>query len=112
MLAARARGLPAIAVPGTHAWRPEWATLLRDRQVTVVMDCDSPGREAARRIATDLGDRVDVRVLDLDPRRHNGYDLTDALLDHPEQTLSALINTRHRAAPSVATRGTDRGTER
>ena len=112
MLAARSRGLPAIAVPGTHAWRPEWATLLRDRRVTVVMDCDSPGREAARRIATDLGGRVDVRVLDLDPRRHNGYDLTDALLDHAEHTLSAIRNIGQGAVPSVAMRRTHRVTER
>jgi DNA primase len=40
MLAARSVGLPAIAVPGTYAWRAEWAQLLAGREVTVVMDCD------------------------------------------------------------------------
>ncbi len=54
MLSARSRGWPAIAVPGATAWRPEWAQLLKDRAVTVVMDSDPPGRAAAQRIATDL----------------------------------------------------------
>jgi Toprim-like len=112
MLAARARGLPAIAVPGTHAWRPEWAQLLNGRQVTVVMDCDFPGREAALRIAADLSDRGAVRVLDLDPQRDNGYDLTDALLEHAEHTLAAIRQTPGRTAPSKATSEADRGLER
>ena len=47
MLAARSAGLPAIAVPGTHAWRAEWASAFTGRDVTVVMDADRPGREAA-----------------------------------------------------------------
>ena len=54
MLAARSAGLPAIAVPGTHAWRAEWASAFTGRDVTVVMDADRPGREAAVRIAADL----------------------------------------------------------
>ena len=54
MLAARSAGLPAIAVPGTHVWRAEWAMAFTGRDVTVVMDADRPGREAAVRIAADL----------------------------------------------------------
>ena len=81
MLAARSAGLPAIAVPGTHAWRAEWATAFTGRDVTVVMDADRPGREAAIRVAADLqrhGARA--QVVELDPGRDDGYDLSDWLV--------------------------------
>ncbi len=80
MLAARSAGLPAIAVPGTHAWRAEWAGAFTGRDVTVVMDADRPGRDAAARIAADLqrhGARA--QVVELDPARDDGYDLSDWL---------------------------------
>ena len=54
MIAARSCSLAAIAVPGTNAWRPSSAPLLAGRQVTIVMDCDGPGRRAAQRIAASL----------------------------------------------------------
>jgi hypothetical protein len=80
MLAARSAGLPAIAVPGTHAWRAEWASAFTGRDVTVVMDADRPGREAAVRIAADLHQhRARAQVVELDPGRDDGYDLSDWL---------------------------------
>lgn len=80
MLAARSVGLPAVAVPGTHAWRAEWASLLTGRDVTVVMDADRPGREAAVRIARDLqAHGARGAIVDLDPGRDDGYDLSDWL---------------------------------
>jgi hypothetical protein len=80
MLAARSAGLPAVAVPGTHAWRAEWASALTGRDVTVVMDADRPGREAAVKIAHDL-QRHGARsaIVDLNPTRDDGYDLSDWL---------------------------------
>ena len=80
MLAARSAGLPAIAVPGTHAWRAEWASAFTGRDVTVVMDADRPGREAAVRITADLQrHRARASIVELDPRRDDGYDLSDWL---------------------------------
>jgi hypothetical protein len=80
MLAARSAGLPAVAVPGTDAWRPDWATAFRGRDVTVVMDCDRPGRQAAAGIAEDLGrGGAHPRIVDLAPERDDGYDLSDWL---------------------------------
>jgi hypothetical protein len=90
MIAARSRGLPAIAVPGTDAWQPRWAPLLAGRQVMVVMDCDPAGRAAAERIARSLARCARVDVVDLDPSREDGYDLTDRLLEHADQ-LDELI---------------------
>jgi DNA primase len=87
MIAARSHGLAAIAVPGTQAWQPSWANLLAGRRVTVIMDCDQPGREAARRVADDLARYSAVRVVDLDPSREDGYDLTDALLKKPGDVM-------------------------
>jgi hypothetical protein len=83
MIAARSRGLPAIAIPGNHSWRGDWAPLLIGRRVTVVMDADGPGRELAERIGGDLRDVVDeLLAIDLAPEREDGYDLTDWLLEH------------------------------
>ena len=81
MIAARSRGLPAIAVPGDHAWQPAWAPLLAGRHIQIVMDADKQGRTAAMRIAHDLADHAPAQIVDLAPLREDGYDLTDWLLD-------------------------------
>jgi hypothetical protein len=82
LIAARSCGLAAIAIPGTSAWQPAWAQLLAGKRVTIVMDCDSPGREAAHEIATSLGQVAEaVEIVDLWPDRHDGYDLTDRILE-------------------------------
>jgi len=91
MISARSRGLPAIAVPGDHAWEGEWAQLLAGRRVSIVVDCDDPGREAARRIGGDLKDiGVSGSIIDLDPRRLDGYDLIDWLADRERFTLDGV----------------------
>ena len=95
MISARARGLPALAVPGDHAWDSGWASTLEGRDVTIVMDADRPGRQAARRIERDLiGVARTVAIADLVPSRHDGYDLTDWLDAHrmlPETTLRSFL---------------------
>jgi 5S rRNA maturation endonuclease (ribonuclease M5) len=88
MLAARSCGIPAIAVPGAGAWRPQWSELLAGRTITIVMDCDSPGRRAAERIAGDLQGHNKVSVLDIDPSRDDGYDLSDALQERASVGLT------------------------
>jgi hypothetical protein len=92
MIAARSAGIAAIAVPGASSWRSDWSALLAERTITVVMDCDTAGRSAAERIAADLHARSDVSVLDLDPTRDDGYDLSDALQDraHTRLTLPSI----------------------
>jgi ribA/ribD-fused uncharacterized protein len=91
MLAARSAGLAAIAVPGTHAWRAEWARGFAGREVTIVMDADRPGRDAAARIARDLDRQsAGVRIVDLAPGRDDGYDLSDWLkAGNPADLVSA-----------------------
>ena len=84
MIAARSRGLPAIAVPGDHAWRSTWGNLLAGRHVTIVMDADTQGRAAALRICADLAATAHAHVVDLAASRDDGYDLTDWLAEHPE----------------------------
>jgi putative DNA primase/helicase len=82
MMCARSAGLPAIAIPGTHAWHPTWAQLLAGKRITIVMDCDAPGRRAAHEIATSLAPMAGtVDLIDLWPDREDGYDLTDRILE-------------------------------
>lgn len=80
MLSARSCGLPAFAVPGVEAWRREWAQLFAGRLCSIVMDCDPPGRAAARRIHEDLA-HAGARpvIIDLAPGRDDGFDLTEWL---------------------------------
>ena len=97
MVAARSSGLPAIAIPGTTAWRPSWAQLLTGRHVTVVMDCDAPGRRAADEIAKSLqAATIPTDVIDLWPDRDDGYDLTDRILERRR------TRTDRRAARTIA----------
>ena len=91
MIAARSRGWPAIAVPGDHAWRPQWARLLADRELIVLMDSDAAGRDAAGRIAADLEPYAAVRVVDLAPARRDGYDLTDWLITNPQPRRTRCV---------------------
>ena len=75
---AHSLGLPAVAVPGVEGWRVEYAQRFAGRRVVVCFDCDEPGRAAVRRVAAELASVTDeVRVLDLDPSRGDGYDLSD-----------------------------------
>ena len=90
MIAARSRGLPAIAVPGVDSWRPEWARWFAGRTVAIVADADAAGRALATRAADDLAGVAQPRIVDLAPRREDGYDLTDWLLDHDGRGLEVL----------------------
>lgn len=81
MIAARAHGLAAIALPGVDSWKNDWAAMFAGRQVTITMDCDRRGRACAQRIAHALDDFAAVRIVDLEPSRHDGYDLTDLILE-------------------------------
>jgi hypothetical protein len=82
-IAARSRGLPAIAIPGVHGWRSAWAPLFSHRTVTIVFDADAQGRACARTVAQQVVAHIDdLLVIDLAPTRADGYDLTDWLMDH------------------------------
>lgn len=79
-LAAHSAGIPAVAIPGVASWRPEWAPRFQGRTVTIILDCDTPGRRCSASIALDLGQAgIDAAIVDLAPGRNDGYDLTDHL---------------------------------
>ena len=108
-IAARSHGLPALAVPGDDAWEPGWARLLAGRRVSVVMDCDRAGREAATRIARDLAAAgVRGKIVDLARGRDDGYDLTDWLADRRSRQIAEL----RQALAAPGTRPRPKGTVR
>lgn len=78
-IAAATLGLPAVALPGVEAAkRLDVERFRRFRRVHVLLDCDRQGREAAGRIAEAfIAAGIEVRVLDLEPGRDDGYDLAD-----------------------------------
>ena len=72
--------LPTVALPGAAKWCPEWGPRLAKgrSRVVVIADSDAPGRKSARRVAAAVAEHcADVRVLDLDPTRSDGFDLSD-----------------------------------
>lgn len=79
-LALLSLGIPAVAIPGVGTWRRADAHRLRGRSVTVIFDCDAPGRAAASLVSERLRQAsVDTRTVDLAPERQDGFDVTDAL---------------------------------
>jgi hypothetical protein len=94
-VAALSAGFVAVGVPGTAGWHPGYAARFRGPRWTVyvVFDCDEPGRRAAAEVAASLLEAgVDVRVVDLDPSRQDGYDLTDYLLERGGGALRELMD--------------------
>lgn len=74
-------GLAAVSVPGVGTWKPGWAERFQGRRVTVCLDCDPQGREAASvRVSELRAAGVQAAVVDLFPARGDGYDLGDALV--------------------------------
>jgi hypothetical protein len=101
-IAGRSRGLPAIAIPGTNGWDPDWSQLFDEHSVTIAFDADPEGRTAAIDIADNLREyaaRVDI--VDLAPDRDDGYDLTDWLITRREQGYR-LFEQLHRRGQATA----------
>lgn len=75
-------GLVATTSPmGAGKWRAEYADqIAQASRVVVWADCDTAGRDHARTIAESLAGRIpDVRVIELDRDRHDGYDVANLI---------------------------------
>lgn len=101
-------GMLAVSVPGAAWWAgargKAAAERLRSRsRIFIVSDCDKPGRDWAQRAGADLAELgVDVRIVDLDPKREDGYDLTDVLADAPDRKLALrLVESRAKGAKAI-----------
>lgn len=44
------RNFPAVGIPGSHAFKPDWAPLFRNKQVYLAFDNDAPGRAGQERV--------------------------------------------------------------
>jgi len=81
-ISARELGLPAVAVPGVATWKQDWTERFQGHTVTVCFDADIQGRQAAQaRLDEFRAAGIPGRAVDIAPRKHNGYDLGDALTD-------------------------------
>jgi hypothetical protein len=105
----RALGLCSTTSAGGSSWRwtTEFIEPLRGAPRAIVLaDCDEPGRRAAHARATLLASIIpDVRIVDLDPNRVDGFDVSDWIADG--HTLDELLYLAERAqqledAPSLA----------
>lgn len=92
--------LPAVGVPGTNGMKADFAERLGAgrRRVVVIADSDAPGRKAAAEWAAAIAAHcADVRVLDLNPLRDNGFDLGDLVAETDEADRKALRRQIERA---------------
>lgn len=93
--AAVSAGFVAVGVPGAGGWKPEDAARFSGRRWTIypVSDCDQVGRRMAAGAARDLAAAgVDVRLVELDASRDDGWDVTDYLLERGPGALRALLD--------------------
>ena len=79
VLCSISQGLPAITVTGgAGSWKPEFTKRFKSKVIYIIFDCDKAGRDGAKKIAQELVHVAkEIRVIDLDPERQDGYDLTD-----------------------------------
>jgi hypothetical protein len=88
-ISAHALGLAAVALPGARSWQREWRERFRGRTLCLVFDCDQPGRQAAVQVAGDLVEVVqELRILELDRARTDGFDLSDRIRELRSDGLS------------------------
>ena len=67
---------------GAGKWRPDYSEALAGARAVIVPDCDKPGREHAKLAAASLtAVAASVRVLDIEPGRDDGYDVSDYAAD-------------------------------
>lgn len=88
-------GLQASAVPGAASWRSEWAARFAGRDVIVCTDCDEMGRALAAQAADDLILAArSVRVVDLDSRRTDSFDVGDLVREAAKSGPDGLASLR------------------
>jgi hypothetical protein len=82
---------------GAGKWRSDLTASLQGAHITVIGDCDWPGRCHATDVTRELvAAGTDATMpLDLDPGRHDGYDLVD--------DLAELAHTLRAVEPAIAT---------
>jgi DNA primase len=95
-------GLAGCGIPGANGWTTGFAERNRlrfaGRVVIVCFDCDEEGRNAVKKVLPDLTAVArDVRVVDLDPGRSDGFDLSDFHL--AGGTREQLVELARQATP-------------
>ncbi|MGA2758386.1 MAG: DUF3987 domain-containing protein, partial [Solirubrobacteraceae bacterium] len=69
-------GIPAVAIPGAGKRDLSWSARFAGRRVVLCLDADTQGREAAAWLADQLVPvAAEVRLLNLDPTREDGWDV-------------------------------------
>ena len=96
-LCAISQGLPAITVTGgAGTWKPEFTKRFKSKVVYIIFDCDVAGRQGAEKIAQELSQVArEIKIIDLDPERQDGYDLTNWFVtdEKSKEELLKLIKT-------------------
>lgn len=102
---ARTIGLPGVTSIPSTAWAENverWGSHFRDRSVVVAFDCDDRARAAARTVAGDLANvAAEVCILDLDPERQDGFNLTAWIAAQDDDDPRGLLEEQLRQTGEV-----------
>jgi DNA primase len=86
-------GVPAVALLGAHLSAPHKQLLANAKRIVIILDGDSTGRTASKKIKKALIDSTDVKILDL-PDALDPDDLSD-------QKLKSLLSPLSLGWPSA-----------
>jgi hypothetical protein len=105
-IAAYSRGLIAVAAPSADDWDDSYSMILQEagvKKVLVIGDCDKAGREfAATKVAPSLSAHgIEIEIVDLNPSKDDGFDLTDWLQAQDCGAGDLLTQLRELAAPYI-----------
>lgn len=84
-------GFKAVGIPGVATFKDEWRYLFRTphvERVVLVLDPDSAGRDASRRLYGLLADVIDVETV----RLPDGKDLNDCLVEYGEAMVKEALS--------------------
>ncbi len=104
-LCAISHDLSAITVTGgAGSWKDEWTLLFKEKKVRVIFDCDTKGREGAKRIASILSSTAnEVKLIDLG--LNDKEDLTDWFVkyDKTKEELEEIVSNTEAMKESAKT---------
>jgi hypothetical protein len=109
-------GLPAVGVPGAAYWAGARGRSAAQRvsagreRVYFVPDCDDAGRQWVERAAADTAAHgLDVRILELDAKATNGFDLTDLVESGGPATAQKFVEMLARKSSRLTVKPLDPG---
>jgi DNA primase len=87
-LALYEHGYQAIGIPGVNSFRPSWMHMIKNQDITLIMDPDEPGLKAARELKNQFLLCKGLLINDL--TKKFSKDIDEEFLDNPSLKLEDI----------------------